>query len=67
MDFIKKYATKGSITAVLSVAAIVAGAFGYSPLQSFFADPATADNITQAIGLIGALAAGFMQGVKKDA
>lgn len=65
-DFIAKYATKGTITAVLSVAAIVAGAVGYSPLQAFFADPATADSITQAIGLIGALTAGFMQGVKKD-
>ena len=66
MGFIKKYATKGTITAFLSVAAIAAGAFGYSPLQAFFTDPATADSITQAIGLIGALAAGFMQGVKKD-
>lgn len=66
MDFLNKFVTKGTVTAVLSVAAILAGAFGYAPLKGFFEDPHTADAILTAAGAIGTLAAGIMQGVKKD-
>lgn len=61
-----KYVTPGTVTAVLSVLALIAGLFGKPALQTFLADPDTAQSVLQAVGLVGSLFAGFMQGVKKD-
>ena len=62
-----KYVTPGTITAVLSIAAVVAGVFGQSALEHFFADPSTAQTILVVIGNVGTLVAGVLDGVKKDA
>jgi hypothetical protein len=62
-----KYVTPGTITAVLSIAAVVAGAFGHAALAHFFDDPSTAQDILLVIGNIGTLAAGLLSGVQKDA
>jgi hypothetical protein len=62
-DFISKYVTKGTVTAVLSVAAIAAGAFGKAGLAAFFSDPGTAGGILTVVGGIGALVAGALSGV----
>jgi hypothetical protein len=59
-----KYITPGTITAVLSVAAIVAGAFGKTALAAFFTDPATAQSVLAAAGAVGTLVAGVLAGVK---
>ncbi len=65
MDKIKDFLTPGTITAVLSVAAVLAGAFGYNTLQAFFADPSTVQTILTLIGAIGTLIAGLLDGIKK--
>lgn len=59
-----KYITPGTVTAVLSIAAIVAGAFGKSALATFLNDPSTTQTILTLAGSIGTLAAGLMNGVK---
>lgn len=60
-----KFLTPGTITAGLSVAAILAGAFGYSTLAAFFSDPSTAQTVLTAAGAVGTLVAGVLQGVQK--
>jgi hypothetical protein len=60
-----KYLTAGNITAALSVAAILAGAFGKTALASFLNDPSTTQSILTAIGAIGTLFAGALNGVKQ--
>lgn len=62
-----KYLTKGSITAVLSVAAILAGAFGKPGLATFLNNPDTAGAILTGVGSIGAVVAGVLEGVKSPA
>lgn len=62
----KKFLTGGTITAVLSVAAIMAGAFGYNELGKFLNDPATAQTVLIAVGSLGTLVAGLLDGVKKE-
>lgn len=59
-----KYVTKGTITAALSVAAIIAGAFGKSTLAAWFNDPTTAETILVVAGSVGTLIAGAVAGVK---
>lgn len=59
-----KFVTPGTITAILSVAAIIAGAFGKSQLAAFFNDPTTAQGLLTAAGTIGTLVAGLLAGVK---
>lgn len=59
-----KYLTSGNVTAVLSVAAIIAGAFGKSALATFLHDPSTAQTFLSLVGAVGTLVAGAMQGVK---
>jgi hypothetical protein len=66
-DFISKYVTKGTITAVLSVAAILAGAFGKTGLAVFFNDPATAQGILTGLGSVGTLVAGLLTGIRPSA
>jgi hypothetical protein len=61
---VSKYITPGTVTAVLSIAAIVAGAFGKSALATFLNDPSTTQTILTLAGSIGTLAAGLMNGVK---
>jgi large-conductance mechanosensitive channel len=60
-----KYFTRGNVTALLAVAAIIAGAFGKSALASFLNNPDTAQTILSVLGALGTLAAGAMQGVKQ--
>lgn len=60
-----KYITPGNITALLSVAAIAAGAFGKSALATFLNDPSTTQTILTLVGSIGTLFAGAMNGVKQ--
>jgi len=60
-----KYLTAGNITAALSVAAVLAGAFGKTALQSFLNDPSTAQTLLTLIGSVGTLFAGAMNGVKQ--
>lgn len=62
MDFMK-FLTPGTIGAVLSVAAVLAGAFGKEALSTFLADPSTAQNILLVIGSLGTLVSGAMAGV----
>lgn len=59
-----KYLTAGNITALLSVAAIIAGAFGKTALQTFFSDPSTSQTLLTLMGAVGTLVSGAMQGVK---
>jgi hypothetical protein len=59
-----KYITLGTITAALSVGAIIAGAFGKTTLQSYLANPETAQTLLTVIGSIGTLIAGLLPGVK---
>lgn len=63
MDLIKKYLTPGTIGAVLSVAAVIAGAFGKGALSTFLTDPSTAQNILLVVGAIGTLWSGAAAGV----
>ena len=63
MDSLKKFITPGTITAILSVAAVIAGAFGKSALASFLSDPSTAQNILVTVGAVGTLVAGALAGV----
>lgn len=58
-----KYLTLGNITAVLSVGAILAGAFGKSALASFLNDPDTAQTVLALLASVGTIAAGVMKGV----
>jgi len=62
--FLDKYVTKGTVTAILSVLAIIAGAFGKPALGTFFNDPTTAQAVLTGAGSIGTLVAGAMSGVK---
>ena len=62
-----KFLTAGTITAGLSVAAILAGAFGYSALQTFLSDPSTAQTVLTVAGAVGTLVAGVLQGIQKPA
>jgi uncharacterized membrane protein len=60
-----KYLTPGTVTAFLSIAAIIAGAFGKGALETFLNDPSTAQTVLTLIGSIGTLVAGILAGVKK--
>ena len=60
-----KLITPGNVTALLSVLAILAGAFGKKPLEVFLNDPATTQAVMTVIGSLGTLAAGMMKGVKQ--
>lgn len=62
-----KFLTAGTITAALSVAAILAGAFGYDGLSKFFNDPSTAQTVLTAAGAVGTIVAGLLDGIKKPA
>lgn len=61
----KKFLSGGTVTAALSVAAILAGAFGYDALGKFLNDPATATTVLTVVGAVGTLVAGVLEGVKK--
>lgn len=58
-----KYLTLGNVSAILSVIAILAGAFGKNAMQSFLDDPNTAQTIMTLVGAIGTLVAGAAKGV----
>jgi hypothetical protein len=58
-----KYITSGTVTAALSVAAILAGAFGKPALAAFLNDPTTAQITLTAAGAIGTFVAGVLKGV----
>ena len=60
-----KYLTLGNITAVLSVTAIIAGAFGKSALASFLNSPDTAQTLLTLAGAIGTLVAGASKGMSQ--
>lgn len=59
-----KYITSGTVTALLSVAAIIAGAFGKGALATFLNDPATAQTLLTLAGSVGTLISGILTGVK---
>lgn len=59
-----KYLTPGTVAALLSVAAIVAGAFGKSALATFLNDPSTTQTVLTLAGAVGTLVAGILNGVK---
>ena len=61
---LKRFLTKGTITAVMSLLAVVFGGSNISPLFEWLQSPDTLDRIMQLLGLIGLLSSGFMQGVK---
>jgi hypothetical protein len=58
------YITTGSVTAVLSMLAILAGAFGKSHLQAVLQDPTTVQTVLTVAGAIGTLVAGLLPGIK---
>lgn len=60
-----KYFTSGNVTAVLAVAAIIAGAFGKSALAAFLNNPDTAQTLLTVLGSALTLFAGAMKGVKQ--
>jgi hypothetical protein len=62
-----KYLTKGTIAAVLSIAAIMAGAFGYEAIGVFLNDPGTVTTVLTIAGAAGTLYAGIVDGIKKPA
>jgi hypothetical protein len=62
-----KYITAGTVTALLSVLAIIAGAFGKSALAAFFNDPSTSQTVLTVAGAIGTLDSGLLSGVKPSA
>lgn len=61
-----KYLTRGTIAAVLSIAAILAGAFGYDAIGLFLNDPATVTTALTIAGAVGTLYAGITDGLKKS-
>lgn len=61
-----KYVSTGSVTGILSALALLAGLYGKPALQVFLADPATTQMVLQLLGAVGALVAGFLQGIKPD-
>ena len=61
-----KFLTKGTITAVLSVAAILAGAFGKPYLATFLNDPTTVEQVLVGLGAIGGIVAGAMKGINGE-
>jgi len=60
-----KYVTPGTVTAVLSIAAVLSGVFGKPALAHFFDDPTTSQAVLVVIGNVGTLVAGLLAGVKK--
>ena len=60
-----KYITPATVTAVLSIGAILAGAFGKTALQTFLNDPNTVQSVMTVLGSLGALIASAMPGVSK--
>jgi hypothetical protein len=66
-DFLSKYVTKGTVTAVLSVIAIIVGAFGKSGLETFLNDPDTAQTVLTVTGAVGTLVAGILNGINPPA
>jgi hypothetical protein len=62
-----KYLTKGTIAAVLSIVAIMAGAFGYDAIGTFLNDPGTVTTVLTIVGAAGTLYAGITDGIKKPA
>lgn len=67
MDFVNKYVTAGTVTAILSVLAIFAGAFGKSALATFLGDPSTAQTVLTIVGGVGTVVAGVLEGVSAKA
>lgn len=59
-----KYVTAGNISALLSVMAIIVGAFGKNALSTFLNDPSTTQTVMTIIGAIGTLVAGVLPGIK---
>lgn len=62
-----KYVTPGTVTAVLSLAAMLAAVFGKPALSTFFNDPTTAQAVIGAVGAVGTLVAGILKGVHPTA
>lgn len=60
----KKYITKGTVTAVLSLGALGAAAFGKAHLAAYLNDPDTATLVLGIFGSVGTLVAGVLEGVK---
>jgi hypothetical protein len=60
-----KYLTRGTVAAVLSIAAIMAGAFGYDAIGTFLNDPGTITTALTLAGAVGTLYAGIVDGIKK--
>jgi hypothetical protein len=60
-----KYLTAGNVSAVLSVLAIMVGAFGKNALSTFLNDPSTTQSIMVIIGAVGTLIAGALPGIKQ--
>lgn len=63
----EKFITTGTVTSVLSALALVAGIYGKTALQVFLSDPSTVQLVLTLVGTTGALAAGFLQGIKSVA
>lgn len=60
-----KYVTLGTVSGVLAIAAVLAGAFGKPALQAFLSDPSTAQTVLTGLGAVLTLVAGVSQGIKK--
>jgi hypothetical protein len=62
---LEKYVTKGTVTGILSFAAVIAGVFGKAGLAAFLNAPETAASILTIAGGFGGLIAGLLQGIKQ--
>ncbi|MGY2050784.1 hypothetical protein [Methylobacterium sp. JK268] len=59
-----KFLTPGVVTGMLSAASVGAGLAGRPALAAYLDDPSTAANLLALLGAAGALAAGFLKGVR---
>lgn len=59
-----RFITLGNISAVLSVLAIMVGAFGKNTLANWLSDPDTAQTVFTFLGALGTLIAGVSPGMK---
>jgi hypothetical protein len=60
-----KFLSKGVFVAVLTVAALIASAFGKAELAAFLQSPEMADALQTVIVSGGVIVAGVLEGVKK--
>lgn len=60
----KKFATPGAVTGLLTVAAVAAGIAGKSELAAFLGSPETANAVVSLVGAVGTLVAGLLPGLK---